>query len=76
MGTGGITIIQIFKTYSDVKLSLMITGQQGEVMKESIKCAKTIAWNLLPASVKRDTIKDPRERNMGSSCTLSRGVCT
>ncbi len=65
MGTGGITIIQIFKTYSDVKLSLMITGQQGDVMKESIKCAKTIAWNLLPASIKKNTIKDLEKQIWG-----------
>ena len=65
MGTGGITIIQIFKTYSDVKLSLMITGQQGDVMKESIKCAKTIAWNLLPPSIKKNTIKDLEKQIWG-----------
>ena len=65
MGTGGITIIQIFKTYSDVKLSLMITGQQGDVMKESIKCAKTIAWNLLPHSIKKNTIKDLEKQVWG-----------
>tara|TARA_E500000178_G_scaffold318368_1_gene339700 strand:+ start:1638 stop:4664 length:3027 start_codon:yes stop_codon:yes gene_type:complete len=57
-GQGGITIIQIFKTHSDNKLSLMITGQQGDVMKESVKCAKTIAWNLLPKKLKKDINDD------------------
>ena len=45
-GRGGLTIIQTFKTPSDTKLSLMITGQQGDVMKESVKCAKTIVGNV------------------------------
>lgn len=47
-GIGGITVIESFKTYSSTKLSLMLTGQQGDVMKESVECAKTIAWNLVP----------------------------
>jgi endopeptidase La len=51
-GMGGITIIEAFKTPNETKLALTITGQQGDVMKESITCAKTIAWNLLPDSVK------------------------
>ena len=51
-GIGGITIIEAFKTQSDSKLSLEITGQQGDVMKESIKCAKTVAWNVIPNSIK------------------------
>lgn len=28
-------------------LNLLITGQQGEIMKESMTCAKTIVLNLL-----------------------------
>jgi endopeptidase La len=47
-GTGGITMIEALKTFHETKLSLVITGQQGSVMKESIICAKTIAWNILP----------------------------
>ena len=52
-GTGGITIIEVMKTPSDSKLSLELTGNQGNVMKESMKCAKTIAWNLLPLDIKK-----------------------
>jgi endopeptidase La len=55
-GMGGITIIEAFKTPNDTKLALTITGQQGDVMKESITCAKTIAWNLLPNKVKNDIL--------------------
>jgi len=52
-GTGGITIIEVMRTPSDTKLSLELTGNQGDVMKESMKCAKTVAWNLLPDVVKK-----------------------
>ena len=42
------------RTPSDTKLSLELTGNQGNVMKESMKCAKTIAWNLLPYEIKKN----------------------
>jgi endopeptidase La len=57
-GVGGITIIESFKTFSDNKLSLTLTGQQGDVMKESMQCAKTIAWNLIPNNIKKEINKD------------------
>lgn len=46
MGTGGITVIQVFNTPSDQKYSLELTGKLGDVMKESVKCAKTISWGI------------------------------
>ena len=52
-GVGGLTIIEVNKTHSETKFSLELTGQQGDVMKESMKCAKTIAWNLLPLEYKK-----------------------
>ena len=48
MGIGGLTIIETYQTPSDNFLALILTGQQGDVMQESVKCAKTIAWNLIP----------------------------
>ena len=51
-------VIESFKTYSDNKFNLTITGQQGEVMKESIQCYKTIAWNIIPENIKKNIIKD------------------
>ena len=51
-GVGGLTIIEAGKTHSETKFSLELTGQQGDVMKESMRCAKTIAWNLLPQEIK------------------------
>ena len=53
-GTGGLTVIQVFNTYSDEKFSLELTGKLGDVMKESIQCAKTISWRILPASIKQE----------------------
>ena len=53
-GTGGLTIVECVKTPSDRKLSLELTGQQGDVMKESMICAKTLAWNILPKEIKKE----------------------
>ena len=57
-GTGGITIIEAFKYLSESRLSLELTGQQGDVMKESMRVSKTVAWNLLPDTVKEKIRKD------------------
>lgn len=57
LGTGGLTLIQVYKTLSDNKLSLELTGSQGDVMKESMKVAKTLAWNIIPEEVKKDIKK-------------------
>jgi ATP-dependent Lon protease len=61
-GVGGLTIIEAGKTHSETKFSLELTGQQGDVMKESMKCAKTIAWNLLPQEIK-NKIQDDWKNN-------------
>lgn len=54
MGTGGITLIEVMKTPpNDTKLALELTGQQGDVMKESMQCARTVAWNILPTEIKK-----------------------
>jgi endopeptidase La len=54
-GLGGLTIIQVMKTISDKKLGLeKLTGNQGDVMKESMNCALTLAWNIIPDSVKNN----------------------
>jgi ATP-dependent Lon protease len=50
------------KTPSAQNYSLHLTGQQGNVMKESMHCAKTLAWNLLPSSVKK-SIKTDWDKN-------------
>jgi len=54
-GLGGLTIIQVVKVLSDKKLSLeKLTGNQGDVMKESMNCALTLAWNLLPENIQKE----------------------
>lgn len=45
LGLGGIMPIQVGNLTDSDKLEL--TGQQGDVMKESMKCAKTMAYTLL-----------------------------
>jgi hypothetical protein len=57
-GIGGITLIEVFKTHSDSNFSMTLTGQQGDVMKESMSCAKTIAWNIIPKKIRKNIIKD------------------
>ena len=60
-GMGGITIIEAFKTPSEGKLTLELTGQQGDVMKESMKVSKTVAWNLIPKNIKKDIYDEMKE---------------
>ena len=64
-GMGGITIIEAFKTPSDSKLNLMLTGQQGNVMKESVSCAKTISWNVLPPKIKKKIVSELKDNPWG-----------
>ena len=44
LGMGGILPIQVDKTYTSK--NLVLTGTQGDTMKESMRCAETIAINL------------------------------
>jgi ATP-dependent Lon protease len=46
-------VIQAMKVNSDKKFSLeKLTGNQGDVMKESMSCAMTLAWNIIPDNIK------------------------
>jgi ATP-dependent Lon protease len=47
IGTGGITVIEVYDTPSDQKYALELTGKLGDVMKESVACAKTNSWAML-----------------------------
>jgi len=60
-GMGGITIIEAFKTPTESKLSLELTGQQGDVMKESMKVSKTVAWNLIPKEIKKKIYNEMKD---------------
>jgi ATP-dependent Lon protease len=58
---GGITVIQVMKTISDKKLSIeKLTGCLGDVMKESMNCSLTVAWNILPLNIKKE-IQESKE---------------
>ena len=49
---GGITPIEIREIPTKEKLMLELTGLQGNVMKESMKVARTVAWERIPDSIK------------------------
>jgi endopeptidase La len=52
MGRGGVIPIQTNWRPSDKFLKLHLTGSMGDVMKESMNVALTLAWNLTPSSQK------------------------
>ena len=68
VGVGGLTIIETFRTISDSKLSPVLTGQQGDVMQESVKCAKTIAWNIIPNDIKKDILDNKQSFGIHVHC--------
>ena len=45
LGLGGILPIQVRRVLDDT--GFLLTGTQGDTMKESMKCAKGVAWELL-----------------------------
>ena len=55
MGQGGIIPIQCNFFPSNEFLKLKLTGMQGDVMKESMNVALTMAWNLTPTD-RKDTL--------------------
>ena len=56
LGRGGIIPIQTLLYPSSSFLELRLTGLQGDVMKESMNVAKTLAWNLTPNEVKKELL--------------------
>jgi ATP-dependent Lon protease len=57
LGFGGIIPIQTLFFPSSSFLELKLTGLQGDVMKESMNVAKTLAWNLTDDTIKKKWIK-------------------
>ena len=57
LGKGGIIPIQSLFFPSSTFLELKLTGLQGDVMKESMNVAKTLAWNLTPSKNKSKWLK-------------------
>ena len=57
LGCGGIIPIQTLFYPSSVFLELKLTGLQGDVMKESMNVAKSLAWNLTDDTTKQNWLK-------------------
>ena len=58
MGRGGIIQIEASFFPSTTFLELKLTGLQGEVMKESMNVAKTLAWSLCSSEVRDKLTKE------------------
>jgi len=61
MGFGGIIPIQTSFYPSLVFLDLQLTGLQGDIMKESMSVAKSLAWNLIDNKIKKKWISEFNE---------------
>jgi len=57
MGMGGILPIEVMFFPCETFLDLKLTGMQGDVMKESMNVAKSLAWNLTNNETKKNWIK-------------------
>lgn len=63
VGIGGIVPIQIFKNFTSdtddgTNIKLKLTGNQKQIMRESVVCAFTTAVNILNPSIKKDIVKN------------------
>ena len=56
-GVGGLIPIEAHIIPSATQFELKLTGMQGDVMKESMNVAKTVAWRLLPETRKQELLK-------------------
>ena len=54
LGIGGVIPIQAKFFPSDKSMDLKLTGMQGDVMKESMNVAQTLAWNLTPKEKQKE----------------------
>lgn len=63
LGQGGIIPIQCMFCPSNSLFDLQLTGLQGNVMKESMNVAKTLAWNLTPDEKKGGIVTKVKETN-------------
>ena len=65
MGIGGIIPIQCSYFPANNLLDLKLTGMQGDVMKESMNVAKTLAWNLTKKTTQNAFIKNRSKNKNG-----------
>lgn len=64
LGMGGIIPIESSFMPSNTFLELNLTGLQGDVMKESMNVAKTLAWKLTPNNIKTKLINKFKKTKM------------
>jgi len=64
MGNGGILPIQSKWYPCSNEFEFKLTGMQGDVMKESMNVAKTLAWNLTSSENKTKCIENFKKTNM------------
>uniref|UniRef100_A0A6C0KX12 Lon proteolytic domain-containing protein n=1 Tax=viral metagenome TaxID=1070528 RepID=A0A6C0KX12_9ZZZZ len=64
LGQGGIIPIQANWFPSDKFMELKLTGMQGDVMKESMNVALTLAWNLVSPEIKNQINENKQLRSM------------
>lgn len=65
LGIGGIIPIQCSYFPATNLLDLKLTGMQGDVMKESMNVAKTLAWNLTTKKTKNLFFKNNEKNKNG-----------
>ena len=58
MGIGGLIPVEAHIIPSPVPFDLQLTGMQGDVMQESMKVAKTVAWNMLTPTLQTELRKN------------------
>ena len=61
LGRGGIIPIECQFILGNNPLDLKLTGMQGDVMKESMNVAKSLAWKLTDSSVQKKILKEFEE---------------
>tara|TARA_B110000211_G_C14092951_1_gene560397 strand:- start:6896 stop:10174 length:3279 start_codon:yes stop_codon:yes gene_type:complete len=67
-GVGGITLIETSKYYTTTHLELKLTGQQGDVMQESMKVAKSLALKIIKPSIRDKIIKSKEKFGIHIHC--------
>jgi len=74
-GNSGILHIETKYFCTNNCLELKLTGMQGDVMKESMNVAKTLAWNLLNENQKKNCIKNFTDtKNQGIHIHIPEGA--
>lgn len=68
LGRGGVIPIQSCWRPSKDFLNLQLTGTQGDVMKESMNVALTLAWNLTSDDVKNDIMENYSNNGIHIHC--------